>query len=86
MDNLSSHNGPCTKALIEAAEARLMFLPPFSPDFNPIENAFSKLKALPRKPAERTVHGLWSAIGRIVDLFTPAECRNHFTACGYDPR
>ena len=85
MDNLSSHKGPRTKTLIEAAGARLLFLPPYSPDFNPIENAFAKLKALLRKAAERTVDGLWSAIGRIVDLFTPAECANYFSACGYDP-
>jgi len=85
MDNLSSHKGPRTKALIEAAGARLLFLPPYSPDFNPIENAFSKLKALLRKAAERTVEGLWSAIGEIVDLFTPSECANYFSACGYDP-
>jgi len=85
MDNLSSHKGPRTKALIEAAGARLLFLPPYSPDFNPLENAFSKLKALLRKAAERTVEGLWSAIGEIVDLFTPSECANYFSACGYDP-
>ena len=59
MDNLSSHKGPKVRALIEAAEARLLFLPPYSPDFNPIENAFAKLKALLRKAAERTVSGLW---------------------------
>ena len=85
MDNLSSHKGPRTRALIEAAGARLRFLPPYSPDFNPIENAFAKLKALLRKAAERTVQGLWSAIGRIVDLFDPQECANYFSACGYDP-
>jgi transposase len=85
MDNLSSHKGPRTRALIEAAGARLLFLPPYSPDFNPIENAFARLKALLRKAAERTIQGLWSAIGRIVDLFTPSECANYFSACGYDP-
>ena len=85
MDNLSSHKGPRTRALIEAAGAQLLFLPPYSPDFNPIENAFAKLKALLRKAAERTVQGLWSAIGRIVELFTPGECANYFSACGYDP-
>ena len=61
MDNLSSHKGPKVRALIEAAGARLLFLPPYSPDFNPIENAFAKLKALLRKAAERTVAGLWDA-------------------------
>lgn len=64
--------------------ASLPFLPPYSPDFNPIENAFSKLKAHLCKAAERTVNGLWNAIGSIIDLFTPAECRNYLTAAGYD--
>ena len=85
MDNLSSHKGPAVRAMIEAAEARLLFLPPYSPDFNPIENAFAKLKALLRKVAERTVEGLWSAIGRIVETFSPDECANYFAAAGYDP-
>ncbi|SDY01006.1 Transposase [Albimonas donghaensis] len=85
MDNLSSHKGPRVRALIEAAGAELRFLPPYSPDFNPIENAFAKLKALLRKAAERTVEGLWAAIGRIADAYTPAECANCFSACGYDP-
>ena len=85
MAGLSSHKGKVTEALIEAAGARLLFLPPYSPDFNPIENAFSKLKALLRKAAERTVDGLWSAIGGIIDLFSPDECANYFAACGYDP-
>ncbi len=84
MDNLSSHKGPKVRELIEKAGATLLFLPPYSPDFNPIENAFAKLKALLRKAAERTVDGLWNAIGRIIDLFTPAECRNYFAAAGYD--
>jgi len=68
---------------IEAAGASLLFLPPYSPDFNPIEQAFSKLKAHLRKAAERTIHGLWNAIGRIIDLFTPQECANYFTNAGY---
>lgn len=85
MDNLSSHKGPTVREMIRAAGAELLFLPPYSPDFNPIENAFAKLKALLRKAAERTVEGLWNAIGRIVDTFTPAECANYFTAAGYDP-
>jgi transposase len=84
MDNLSSHKGPAVRAMIEAAAAELLYLPPYSPDFNPIENAFSKLKALLRKAAERTVDGLWTAIGRIVDLYTPKECANYFAAAGYD--
>jgi transposase len=85
LDNLSSHKGVRTRALIEEAGARLLFLPPYSPDFNPIGNAFAKLKTLLRKAAERTVDGLWSAIGRGLDAFSPAECANYFTACGYDP-
>ena len=85
MDNLSSHKGPRVRALIEAAGAELLFLPPYSPDFNPIENAFAKLKALLRKAAERTVAGLWRAIGRIVDAFSATECANYFAAAGYDP-
>ena len=85
MDNLSSHKSPAVRAAIDAAGAELRFLPPYSPDFNPIENAFAKLKALLRKAAERTVDGLWRAIGVLIDLFTPAECSNFFTAAGYEP-
>lgn len=85
MDNLASHKSPAVRAAIEAAGAELRFLPPYSPDFNPIENAFSKLKALLRKAAERTVDGLWNAIGTLIDHFTPAECANFFTAAGYEP-
>ena len=85
MDNLSSHKGPKVRQVIEAARAELRYLPPYSPDFNPIEMAFAKLKALLRKAAERTVEGLWSAIGRIIDLFKPAECQSYFSATGYDP-
>lgn len=84
MDNLSSHKGTRVREMIEAAGASLRFLPPYSPDFNPIENAFAKLKAHLRKAAERTVDGLWNAIGRVIDLFTPHECRNYFAAAGYD--
>lgn len=84
MDNLSSHKRTSVKAMIEARGAQLKFLPPYSPDFNPIEMAFSKLKALLRKAAERTVDALWSAIGRLVDVFTPRECANFFAAAGYD--
>ena len=71
--------------MIEAVGAELRFLPPYSPDLNPIEMAFSKLKALLRKAAERTVEGLWAAIGRLVDVITPAESSNFFTAAGYEP-
>jgi len=85
MDNLSSHKSPAVRMAIEAAGAELRFLPPYSPDFNPIEKAFAKLKALLRKAAERTVEGLWHTIGTLIDLFTPAECANFFTAAGYEP-
>jgi transposase len=85
MDNLGSHKGPAVQAAIEAAGTRLLFLPPDSPDFNPIEMAFAKLKALLCKAAERTVEGLWSAIGRLVDTVTPNECANFFAAAGYEP-
>jgi transposase len=85
MDNLSSHKGPCVREMIEAAGARLLYLPPYSPDFNPIEKAFSKLKAHLRKAAERTVDGLWTKIGSLIQLVTPDECRNYFAAAGYDP-
>ena len=84
MDNLSSHKGPSVRAMIEAAGARLLYLPPYSPDFNPIENAFAKLKALLRKAGERTVEGLWAAIGRLLDAFTTDECANYLAASGYD--
>jgi len=68
---------------VEGAGCRLLFLPPYSPDLNPIENAFSKLKGLLRRAAERTVDELWSAIGRLLDRFSPAECRGYFRHCGY---
>lgn len=84
MDNLGSHKGAGIRAAIEAAGASLLYLPPYSPEFNPIENAFAKLKAMLRKAAARTVEGLWTTIGRIVDTFTPAECANYFAAAGYD--
>ena len=74
MGNLSSHKGRAVRAAIEAAGARLLFPPPYFTDFNPIEMAFSKLKALLRKLAERTVKGLWSAIGRLIAPVTSDEC------------
>jgi transposase len=84
MDNLSSHKGPRVREMIERAGATLLYLPPYSPDFNPIENAFAKLKALLRKAGERTFEGLWTAIGRLLDAFTPSECANYLAAAGYD--
>ena len=85
MDNLSAHKAAGVREAIERTGATLLFLPPYSPDFNPIENAFSKLKALLRARAERTVDGLWGAVGSLVDRFSPAECANYFKAAGYDP-
>ena len=72
------------RQMTEAAGAQLRYLPPYSPDFNPIENAFAKLKAYLRKAAKRTVEGLWAAIGALVYSFTQTECANYFAAAGYD--
>ena len=85
MDNLGSHKGAAVREAIEAAGAELRFLPPYSPDFNPIENAFSKLKALLRKAAARTRDVLWDAVAHAIDAFTPVECANYFIAAGYEP-
>ncbi len=84
MDNLGSHKRPAIRAAIEAAGAKLLYLPPYSPEFNPIEKAFSKLKALLRKASERTVEGLWTAIGALIPAFKPNECANFFAVAGYD--
>lgn len=84
MDNISSHKGPRTRQMIEAAGASLLFLPPYSADFNPIENAFSKLKAMLRKVAERTIDGLRDRIGSLIPTFKTQECANYFAAAGYD--
>lgn len=85
MDNLGSHKGVAVRQAIEAAGSELRFLPPYSPDFNPIENAFAKLKALLRKVAARTQDTLWDAVAISIDAFQPAECKNFFTAAGYEP-
>jgi len=85
MDNLPAHKAEGVRHAIEGAECRLLYLPPYSPDFNPIEKAFAKLKALLRAKAERTVEGLWNTVGQIVTLFDPQECENYFKSCGYDP-
>lgn len=73
-----------TDALGAASGAGLRFLPPYSPDFNPIEMAFSRLKAFLKKTAARSKDGLWNAIATGIDRFTPAECENYFAAAGYD--
>jgi len=85
IDHLSSHKSHPVREVIEAAGAKLLFLPRYSPDFNPIEKAFAKLKALLRKAAERTVSGVRQAIRRILAGITPAECANYFASAGYDP-
>jgi transposase len=82
-DNLSCHKVAGVREAIEAVGATLCYLPPYSPDLNPIEKMFSKLKALLRKAAARTVDTLWNEIGRLLDAFTPRECRNYFESCGY---
>jgi transposase len=84
MDNLGSHKGAGVPSAIEKARASLLYLPPHSPDFNPSENAFAKLKALLRKAAERTVESLWTKIGDLLPPFSPAECANYLAAAGYD--
>ena len=84
MDNLPAHKVAGVRQAIEEAGASLLYLPPYSPDFNPIEMAFSKLKALIRKAAARTVDDLWDAIASTLDDFTPEECQNYFRAAGYD--
>ncbi len=85
LDNLPAHKVSGVREAIEAAGATLLFLPPYSPDFNPIEQAFAKLKALLRKAAARTIDDLWTAIANAIELFTPAECANFFVNSGYDP-
>lgn len=82
-DNLASHKGKAVKTAIRAAGARLMFLPAYSPDLNPIEQVFSKLKHLMRKAAERTVEATWKRIGSLLDLFKPDECQRYLINAGY---
>lgn len=84
MDNLAAHKGTAVRGAIEATGAQLLFLPPYSPDLNPIENAFAKLKALLRKAAARTLNQLWAAIADIIDTYSHRECANYFAAAGYD--
>ncbi len=85
MDNLPAHRVKGVREAIERAGAKLLYLPPYSPDFNPIEQVFSKLKALLRKAAARTIDDLWKAIAAILPTFTPQECRNYFANSGYEP-
>jgi len=83
LDNLAAHKSEKAENILRANGAWFLFLPPYSPDLNPIEMAFSKLKALLRKSAARTIDDLWKAIGSICKLFTPEECSNYFNAAGY---
>jgi transposase len=83
MDNLSSHKTAGVRQAIEAVGAKLLYLPPYSPDFNPIELAFSKFKRLLCTAAQRTVEGLWKTCGQLLDRFQENECRNYFRHCGY---
>jgi transposase len=83
MDNLSSHKVAGVREAIEAAGAELRYLPPYSPDLNPIELAFAKFKKLLRDGAQRTVETLWDLCGRLLDEFQEPECRNYFKHCGY---
>ena len=83
MDNLGSHKGQAVRRAIRAAGARLFFLPPYSPDLNPIEQVFAKLKAMLRKANERTIEDTWRRIGTLLDAFPPEECANYFRNSGY---
>lgn len=83
LDNLPAHRVTGARQAIEAKGAAFINLPPYSPDLNPIENAFAKLKALLRKAAARTIDELWDVIGKALETFTPKECSNYFLAAGY---
>ena len=83
MDNLGSHKRQAIRAALTAVGAKLFFLPPYSPDLNPIEQVFSKLKTLLRKAAERTVTATWQRVGALLDEFTPQECANYLANAGY---
>jgi transposase len=85
IDNLGSHKSPDVRKAIKARRASLLYLPAYSPDLNPIEMAFAKLKAILRKAAERSTDALWNRIGAILDDFKPKECANYFKAAGYAP-
>lgn len=83
LDNLSSHKKPAIRAAVRAKRAKLLFLPPYSPDLNPIEQVFAKLKHLLRKAGERTLEATWRRIGDLLNAFTPDECGNYLTNAGY---
>ena len=83
LDNLNSHKVAGVRAAIEAVDAELWYLPPYSPDLNPIEQVFAKLKWMIRGAGERSVEGLWKRCGQLLDRFRETECRNYFRHCGY---
>lgn len=83
LDNLGSHKGQAVRKAIRAAGAKLLFLPPYSPDLNPIEQVFAKLKLLLRKAAERSVEATWQRIGHLLDAFPPKECSEYLKNSGY---
>ncbi len=83
MDNLGSHKGRAARAAIRARGAHLIFLPPYSPDLNPIEQVFAKLKHLMRKAQARDVEATWRRVGQLLDLFSPEECANYLVNSGY---
>jgi len=83
MDNLGSHKSPAVRKAIRSVGAKLLFLPPYSPDLNPIEQVFAKLKLLLRKAAERSVAAAWQCIGLLLDAFPPHECANYLRNSGY---
>ena len=85
LDNLAAHKVAGVREAIRAVGASVLYLPPYSPDLNPIEQLFAKLKALLRKAAARTKEALWSAIGELIGAFEPAECQNYLRNCGYEP-
>ncbi len=85
LDNLGSHKGKAVRQAIRKAGAHLLFLPPYSPDLNPIEQMFSKLKALLRKADERSIDATWKRIGSLLDCFSPDECTNYLLNSGYTP-
>ena len=83
MDNLGSHKGHAVRQAIEGAGATLLYLPPYSPDLNPIEQVFAKLKAMLRKIAARSLEALWTALGTLLDRFSSSECARYFQHAGY---
>ena len=83
LDNLGSHKGQAARRAVRAAGAHLLFLPPYSPDLNPIEQLFAKLKHLIRRAEPRTVEDTWRNVGHLLDAFSPAECANYLTNSGY---